>query len=76
MIVTMANGDKTYYVYEGGGDTAKKSASIKWKIAGGTGKYKATKASGSCMGSFNDDGTSDFVCTGIIAPATATGARK
>ena len=76
MIVTMEDGDKTYYVYDGTGDMAKKSGTIKWKIVGGTGKHKTTKASGSCTGSFNDDGTSDWACTGTIAPAAAAAARK
>jgi hypothetical protein len=76
MIVTMENGDQTYYAYDGTGDMARKSAAIKWKIAGGTGKHKTTKATGSCTGSFNDDGTSDFVCTGTIAPAAAAAANK
>jgi hypothetical protein len=71
MIVTMEDGDKTFYAYGGTGDMAKKSGAVKWKIAGGTGKHKTTKATGSCTGSFNDDGTSDWVCTGTVAPAAA-----
>ncbi len=66
MNVTLDNGDKTYYTYEGSGDLAKKSATNKWKIVNGTGKHKDAKGSGSCSGKLNDDGSSDWDCTGAM----------
>ena len=65
--VTMDNGDKTYYTYEGTGNPEKKTASNKWKIVSGTGKHKGTKGSGACSGTLLDDGGSDWVCNGTYA---------
>lgn len=64
MIVTLNNGDKSFYSYEATGDPGKNTASEKWKIVGGTGKQKTAKGSGTCNGTLNADGTSDWVCTG------------
>ncbi|MDT8068394.1 MAG: hypothetical protein ROO76_09550 [Terriglobia bacterium] len=64
MIVTMADGEKIYYTYKATGSLAKKTAAEKWKMTGGTGKHKSNKGSGTCSGTFNDDGTSDWVCSG------------
>ena len=64
--VTTENGDKLYYTYEGSGDLAKKTASNKLKIVSGTGKHKDTKGSGTCSGTFRDDGGSDWTCRGSI----------
>ncbi len=64
--VTMDDGDKTFYTYEGSGDPGKKSATNKWKIVGGTGKQKGAKGSGSCTGKLNDDGSSDWECSGKV----------
>lgn len=66
--VTTDNGDKLYYTYEGSGDLAKKTASDKLKIVRGTGKHKGTKGSGTCSGTFRDDGGSDWTCTVSIIP--------
>jgi hypothetical protein len=65
--VTMDNGDKTYYTYEGTGNPEKKAASNKWKIVSGTGKHKSTKGSGTCSGTLLDDGGSDWACTGTLS---------
>lgn len=65
--VTMDDGDKTYYTYEGTGNPGKKTASNKWKILSGTGKHKGIKGAGSCSGTLNDDGGSDWVCTGTFS---------
>jgi hypothetical protein len=64
MIVTMENGDKLYHSYEAVGDPAKNTVAEKWKITGGTGKYKSVQGSGTCTGKLNDDGSSDWDCTG------------
>jgi hypothetical protein len=66
-VVTMEDGDKTYYSYSGMASPAKKTASNKWKITGGSGKYKAAKGVGTCSGTLNDDGSSDWDCTGTFA---------
>ena len=65
--VTMDDGDKTYYTYEGTGNPGKKTASNKWKIVSGTGKHKGTKGSGTCSATLLDDGGSDWVCTGTFS---------
>lgn len=75
MIVTMEDGDKTYFTYDGNGDATKKSAANKFKIVGGTGKHKTAKGGGSCTGTMNDDGSSDWSCTGTSA-AVAPAAKK
>jgi len=62
---TMDNGDKIYYTYEASVSTdISKPAANKWKIVGGTGKYKGIKGSGTCSGKYNADGSSDWSCTG------------
>jgi hypothetical protein len=65
--VTMDNGDKTYYTYEGTASPAKKTASNKWRILSGTGKHKGVKGSGTCSGTLLDDGSSDWVCSGTTS---------
>lgn len=65
-VVTMDDGDKVYYSYSGMGNPPKKTASNKWKIVGGTGKYKAAKGAGTCAGTLNDDNSSDWSCTGTF----------
>jgi len=64
--VTMDNGDKMYYTYQGTGDPAKKMASNKWQIVNGTGKHKGAKGLGTCSGKLLDDGGSDWSCTGTV----------
>jgi hypothetical protein len=66
--VNMENGDKVYYTYEGSSSTdMAKPVSNKWKIVGGTGKYKGIKGSGTCSGKVNTDETTDLRCTGTYA---------
>ena len=66
-VVTMDDGDKTYYSYSGTANLPKKTASNRWKIVGGTGKYKAAKGAGTCAGTLNDDNSSDWTCTGTFS---------
>jgi len=69
--VTMDNGDMVYYTYEGSGSTdIKKPASNKWKIVNGSGKQKGIKGSGTCSGKQNEDGSSDWACTGTSSMGT------
>ena len=63
--VTMDNGDKVYYTYEGSASTdITKPFSQKTKILSGTGKYKGIKGTGTCSEKINADGSADLVCTG------------
>jgi len=69
--VTMDNGDMVYYTYETSGSTdSKKPAANKWKIVSGSGKHKGIKGSGTCSGKRNDDGSSDWTCTGTYSMGT------
>jgi len=66
--MTMDNGDKVYETYEGFASTdMTKPFSNKWKILGGTGKYKGIKGSGTCSGKFNADGSIDLDCIGTYS---------
>lgn len=66
--VTMDNGDKVYYTYEGSGpNDITKPVSNKWKILSGTGKQKGIKGSGTCSGTRSADGSSDWGCTGTYS---------
>jgi hypothetical protein len=66
--VTMDNGDKVYYTYEGSAPTdIAKPASNKWKILSGTGQSKGIKGSGTCSGTRTADGDSDWACTGTVS---------
>jgi len=68
---TMENGDMAYYSYSGSGSTdPKKGARDTWKIMRGTGKYKGVIGMGTCSGMFNDDGSSDWHCTGTYSMGT------
>jgi hypothetical protein len=70
--VTTDGGDMVYYTYEYSGKPDDKKLSNKWKIVSGTGKHKGIKGAGTCSGVRNDDGSSDWECTGT----TSTGAAK
>ncbi len=72
---TMEDGDMVFYTYDGSFDP-KKPLSNKWKIAGGTGKYKAAKGMGSCTGKANDDHSFDWKCNGTIAVGAKAMAAK
>jgi hypothetical protein len=69
-MVTMDNGDKVHYSYTdtGSADTTK-PMSNKWSIVSGTGKQKGIKGSGTCSGTANADGSSDWTCTGTYTMA-------
>ena len=63
--VTTDGGDKIFYTYGGAETSGSKELTVdKWKISGGTGKYKAIKGSGTCTGRVHDDGSSDWECAG------------
>ncbi len=69
---TTDSGDKVFYIYEGSAAVPMtKPVTNKWKVAGGTGKNKGAKGSGSCSGKGNDDGTFDWECTGTVSMAMA-----
>jgi hypothetical protein len=66
-IETLANGDKIVYSYEFTGNIKNKmldTGSNKWTVTSGTGQFKGIKASGTCDGKGNPDGSADFTCTG------------
>ena len=67
--VTMDNGDMVYYTYEMSGAPDDKKLSNKWKIVNGSGKHKGIKGSGTCSGTRNDDGSSDWGCSGTTSMA-------
>jgi hypothetical protein len=68
MNVTMKNGDKVYYSYEGSfsADTAR-PFSQRWKLVSGTGRYKSIKGNGTCTGMVHADGTGDMECIGTFS---------
>jgi len=73
--VTMDDGDMVYYTYtESSSDM--KHFSNKWKIEDGTGKHKSIKGSGTCSGMQNDDGSSDWTCTGTTTMTAASAKKK
>jgi len=43
----------------------------KWKILSGTGKHKDIKGTGTCVGTRDDDGSSDWACTGTNSTGIA-----
>ena len=68
--VTMDNGDKVFYTYEGSDPTdITKPANNKWKMVSGTGKYKGIKGTGTCTGTRNQDESSEYTCTGTYSMA-------
>ena len=71
-VVTLAGGDKVFYHYHGTQtvkDEKIESATNKWTLAGGTGKYKAIKGEGGCKGKGNPDGSSTWNCEGSYSGA-------
>jgi hypothetical protein len=66
-VVTTDNGDKIYYAYTGDQNLTAMTGVNKFKVAGGTGKYKSAKGEGSCPGTFNKDGSSDWTCSGTFS---------
>jgi hypothetical protein len=66
-IETMANGDKHHYTYEMMGTMKSgvlQAGSDKWTLHEGGGKLKGAKASGTCKGASNADGSATWDCTG------------
>ncbi len=69
-VETMANGDKINFTYQ---TTAAikngqmQSGSNKWQAIGGTGKFKGIKASGTCKGTGNPDGSATWTCDGTYS---------
>ena len=73
-VVTMANGDKLHYSYANKGpgtmkDGQVQSASEKWSMVGGTGKFASAKGEGTCQAKGNADGTSIVDCEGAYTLA-------
>ena len=66
-VETLANGDKLNISYTSSATMSKdgklESASNKWEVTEGTGKFKGVKSSGSCTGKGAGDGSS-WTCTG------------
>lgn len=63
--VTLQDGDKIFYSYEGAEQTGSSMpVTDRWRISGGTGKYKQATGSGTCTGQVQDDGSSDWECVG------------
>ena len=65
--VTYDNGDTITHSYTAEADLAKKTVQEKWKVVSGTGKHKGATGAGTCSGKLNDDGTSDWECSGTIS---------
>ena len=69
-VETMANGDKINVTYQTTVTTKNgqmESGSDKWQATGGTGKFKGIKASGTCTGTGNADGSVTWACTGTYS---------
>lgn len=69
-VETMANGDKIHYTYTFTAalkNGQMQSGSDKWQATSGTGKFKGIKASGTCTGTGNADGSAAWTCTGTYS---------
>jgi hypothetical protein len=67
---TMANGDKIHFTYQTTAaikDGQMKSGTNKWQATSGTGKFKGIKGRGTCTGTGNADGSTDWTCTGTYS---------
>lgn len=66
VFVETVAGDKIFYHYHGSQTwkDGKMTATNKWTLAGGTGKYKAVRGEGDCKGTGNPDGSSTWDCDG------------
>jgi hypothetical protein len=74
MNVTLKNGEKVYYSYEGSFSTdITKPFSQRWKLESGTGRYKSIKGNGTCSGTVHADGTGDMECIGTYSIGKGTG---
>jgi hypothetical protein len=68
-VETLSSGDKLHYTFTDVGVTKEGklvSGSNKWTVVGGTGKFKGATGGGSCKGTGNPDGSSNFDCKGSI----------
>ena len=66
-IETMANGDKNFYTYQIKGTMKNgvlQAGSDTWSMREGGGRLKGAKASGTCKGGSNADGSATWDCTG------------
>jgi len=65
-IETMENGDKNFYTYQmrGTRQNGVLQGSDTWSMREGAGKLKGAKATGSCKGGGNPDGTATWDCSG------------
>ncbi len=66
-VETMANGDIIHFTYQTKAaikNGQMQSATNKWQATSGTGKFKGIKASGTCTGTGNADGSTAWTCTG------------
>ena len=71
-VETLANGDTITISYTFTGMSSNdvlESGSNKWTVAGGTGKLKGMKGSGTCSGKGAGDGSAVFDCTGTYTLA-------
>jgi len=69
-IETLANGDKIHYSYSNSATTKDGqfvSGSNKWRLTGGTGKFKGIKGSGGCVGKPAAEGSSAWSCKGTYS---------
>jgi hypothetical protein len=77
-VETFDGGDTVIYNYQGTGtmkDGAFQAGTNKYQIAGGTGKMKGIKGSGSCKLTGNPDGGLDYSCTSEYTLAGAAKAK-
>ena len=69
-VETMANGDKIHFTYQTTATIKNgqmQTGSDKWQATDGTGKFKGIKASGTCTGTGNADGSTTWACTGTYS---------
>ena len=78
-VETFDSGDKVIYNYQGTGtmkDGAFQTGTNKYQIAGGTGKMKGIKGSGTCKLTGNSDGGLDYSCSGEYTLGGAAPAKQ
>ena len=69
-VETMANGDKIHFNYQfivAIKDGKPQSGTNKFQATSGAGKFKGIKASGTCAGTGNADGSVNWACTGTYS---------
>ena len=73
-VETFDSGDKIFYTYQNTvafKDGAPQTGEGKYQIAGGTGKMKGIKGSGTCKHTGNANGGIDYSCTGEYTLSSA-----